>query len=352
MKTKISMMLLALGLSGSAVYAAHMEETPMPMSNDVNVTAPEQSGIWSFGLMAVLMQPTNAFTYADIESRYGIPNDLGNDTYPDNFQDVKPGYHGWFGADITYAFPGNGRDVTLAYEGLNGADSDHAAASETTEMYSTAYQDSVNLATGRSKTIYNAGDLVFGQNLNVGERVSLHPFAGVRYAYIDVKNTAYYMGSPFDLGQRVDDTWESTFSGIGPRFGSDAAAKLGRGFSVRARLGLSALIGTSSPKFDDLYTLPTEFSGTDTYPIKQSPSTHVVPEIDGRLGVNYTYDFDSTTALGFEVGWQAIEYFNGISMIGVPVDEAPGNNDPSDYTIINSNFGLQGPYARLQLDIA
>jgi hypothetical protein len=74
MKIKIALILLGVNLAYCSAYAAHLDETPMPVSNDVNVTAPDQSGMWSFGATAVLMQPTNpAFTYADLESNGAPP---------------------------------------------------------------------------------------------------------------------------------------------------------------------------------------------------------------------------------------------------------------------------------------
>jgi len=368
MRIKSALIFLGVNLIGCSVYAAHLDQTPMPVSNDVNVTAPDQSGMWSFGATAVLMQPTNpAFTYVDLESNGGPPNNLAGANYTDNFQDVNQSYHWWFGTDISYAFPGNGRDVTLAYEGLRGDDTNNVAENTNNTLYPVAFSlyygaagIDFSTAKGKSEITYDAGDLVFGQKLDVGERIRLHPFAGLRYAYIDVKNTGTYLGS--DNGVEapdnimVQDTWESTFSGIGPRLGSDAQIKLGRGFSVRARLGLSALIGNSSPKYEDRFTDTDDTPpSTNIYPTTHDSNTHVVPEIDGRLGLNYTYNFNSKVALGIETGWQATEYINGISMIAPPVDQSVVygvKNDPSNSALVSSNFGLQGPYARLQLDIA
>lgn len=57
MKTQISLVLLGLGLVCGSAYAGTVSE-PLPVSNDINVTAPDHSGMWSFGGTAVLMQPT------------------------------------------------------------------------------------------------------------------------------------------------------------------------------------------------------------------------------------------------------------------------------------------------------
>ncbi len=326
MKTKISLMLLAMGLASASAYAGTIDTAPMPVSNDINVTAPDQAGMWSFGANAVLLQPvSNNSTYNS--------TDTDNAT---NYQSVDQTYHWWFGADVTYAFPGNGRDVTLAYEGLHGSDSDSSVGS-----YTVGNVDLPLGAEGKTDTSYDAGDLVFGQKLDVGQRIRLHPFMGVRYAHIDVKNSAEY--TYFDADNNAvaltSGEQQGTFSGIGPRFGSDAQINLGQGFSVRGRLGFSALIGSSDPSLD--YTV-TDYA-TDTaapYSVNHDSTTRVVPEMDGRLGLNYTYDFNSNMALGVEAGWQAVNYFNAVAQTSID-----GNVDHSD-------FALQGPYARLQLDVA
>ncbi len=364
MKTKISLVLFALGLVSASAYAGTIETAPMPVSNDVNVVAPEQSGMWSFGVMAVLMQPTNKdFTYAAYSTdTFSGSGPGGTITHPK----VTEGYDWWFGADVTYAFPGNGRDVTLAYEGLHGTASDSTSTNTFGALHSSFSGLAFLTAEGKTDTRYDAGDLVFGQKLDVGSRIRLHPFAGVRYAYINTNDTGSYTGGQdFDgLYSQVESAKiENTFSGIGPRFGSDAQVNLGQGFSVRGRLGLSALIG--SHKLQNSATV-TDYTGgnvvvgpaSGTVTVADYSETRVIPEIDGRLGLNYTVDFNANTALGFELGWQATNYFNVISdqpYLGDAIGNNGGSNkgaQPGEHYDSTSNFGVQGPYARVQLDLA
>ncbi len=349
MKTKISLILLGLGLASAAAYAGTVDTTPMPVSNDINVTAPDQSGMWSFGATAVLMQPTNkAFTYANSTSANidGNQVNFGSDHHT-----VDQGYHWWFGADITYAFPGNGRDVTLAYEGLHGDDTDSTGANGTlltSSFGGVPYFD--GSAEGKSDTSYDAGDLTFGQKLDVGSRIRLHPFMGLRYAHINTDDKGYYNSGDFGFGTyAADSKLENTFNGIGPRFGSDAQVNLGQGFSVRGRLGLSALIGSSKVDNGGAFTAydpAGEAAFVVTGSNNNESQTRVVPELDGRLGLNYTYNFDSSMALGVEAGWQATNYFN------VTSDQYQTFPFAGQHYESTSNFGVQGPYARIQLDVA
>jgi len=362
MKTKISLILLSLGLVSASAYAGAVAE-PMPVSNDINVTAPDQSGMWSFGATAVFMQPSNkSFNYADVNT-VGLNGTQFSST-TDN-KSVDEGYGWWFGADVTYAFPGNGRDVTLAYEGLHTNTTNNASAGDTSVLSSTFSGLSYLTAEGETKTNYDAGDLVFGQKLDVGSRIRLHPFMGVRYAHINTQDSGAYgdgadssavFGTdvatglptvfPTSTSSSESAKLENTFNGIGPRFGSDAQVNLGQGFSIRGRLGLSALIGSRSVDASGLvsyYDVNDAVVGSITGKDNSESETRVVPEIDGRLGLNYTYNFDSNMALGMEAGWQATNYFNVV---------ADSFNSDTQHYDGNSNFALQGPYARLQLDIA
>ncbi len=341
MKTNISLVLLGLGLVSGAAYAGTVDTAPMPTSNDINVTAPDQSGMWSFGATAVYMQAANkAFAYAD----NATSTLTGTTTDSTSTQStVDQGYNLWFGVDATYAFPGNGRDVTLAYEGFHGKDS-NGVEGNLNSPFSAASYDS---AKGKTQTNYDAGDLVFGQKLDVGERIRLHPFMGVRYAHIDTQDSASYEGTQIGGNPKTEHAQiENSFNGIGPRLGSDAEVKLGQGFSVRGRLGMSALMGSQS--IDNSYSIvkynadKTAVISTHNETLADQSETRIIPEIDARLGLHYTYDFASNMAMGVEAGWQATNYFNVIS------DQTSGTGHYDN----TSNFGLQGPYARVQFDIA
>ncbi len=364
MKNKIYLALLCVACSSA--YAAHGNEAPLPVSNDVNVTAPEQSGAWSFGVTAVLMQPTNSgYEYA-ITDQFNANDPIDPSVYGDTIKTsiLNENYYWWFGADITYAFPGNSRDVTLAYEGLHGTTTDNASNNFNNDVaQSSIYYSLVNPITNNdvasiqaeTDTRYDAGDLLFGQKLTIGQRIQLHPFIGVRYTHIDVqdsfKDTMESFPSEGAEGGNESGNLGSTFNGIGPRLGSDAGIILGKGFSIRGRLGLSALIGSEKSNYNYVSTYlfsppSTIVPFTQTVNRDISSKTMVVPELDGRLGLNYKHSLNSTMDLGVEAGWQATNYFQ---VINDPMLSSPGGTPAHDKY---SDFGLQGPYARVQLDIA
>ena len=324
------------------------------------------------------MQPTNkTFTYADGINI--VDEENGKTIITDNniHYDVDEGYYWWFGVDVTYHFPGNGRDVTLAYEGLHGSSSDSIAPAvggadnfsfntpgSAVVLVSDFTGVPYNTASAETETRYDAGDLLFGQQLDVGKRIGLHPFVGLRYAHINISDSATYFSPSlkiFDDSPTTENSkLDNEFNGIGPRLGSDAEINLGGGFSVRARLGLSALIGSGRVDTDATLTTPGSATGNPgVFYITDDTDaqTRVIPEIDGRLGLNYTHQFD-TMALGLELGWQAENYFNVIGDQYPVVVPLPGTSkgntalQGNQHYESTANFGMQGPYARVQLDLA
>ena len=206
---------------------------------------------------------------------------------------------------------------------------------------------------------YNEVDLTFGQMITVGDRVTLHPFAGVRYADIDYKANAEYkkyiplfaagVGATAPSDEIVvNQELKSDFDGAGPRLGSDAAVNLGSGFSLKTTLGVSLLVGRIDNDANTSYAFipdpSLEESSTEAQMnTDMHHNTHVVPEADAKLSAMYHMDVNQKYGLGFEAGWQVTNYFDVIQ-----TDSSSYADTTTEYT----NFFLQGPYARVQLDVA
>ncbi len=370
MTKKITLALITL-LSGFNVFAGHANEMELPTASGVNLIAPHQDGYWTFGAQANYFQPNNDFNYAYgsfTTTTNGSPtiNDIPSKTFAVGLDNDW----GW-GVDVTYHFPGEGRDVTLAFTQLNTSDSNSVDADDGEFTTLSPMGDgrgrilrqttTFTEAKGKVSTNYDAVDLTFGQLITVGRRVDLHPFAGLRYAYINYKASAEYLNigpvinierassSALTVYSEGDQTIKSNFQGIGPRLGSDAAFNLGRGFSLKGTLGVSLLAGKVDASndyenfTDDAQQVPTILTET-TAEHEVDTSTRVVPEADAKWAAAYHTYLDQGYSLGFELGYQVTNYFNAIA------------NNTLDTTIGTStqytDFFMQGPYARLQLDVA
>lgn len=353
---------------GSTALAGHAEDMALPAESGVNLIAPHQEGSWSFGAQANYFEPNNDLNYAYAYQTDFTPAEAGKDS--SKMYAVGSDYQWGWGADVTYHFPGNGRDVTLAYTQLNTSDSD----SVEDRLWGDSLWSGIiavgefngttggiqptrgfwDNATGKVSTDYDAVDLTFGQVITAGNRLSLHPFAGLRYASIDYKGSAEYIEwdtfGIFTLERNLNETamWElqSDFSGVGPRFGSDASVEIGKGFSLHGTLGLSLLVGSMNVENKSNHLVyrgsdvPTETDNTQDV----DTNTRVVPEADAKLSAMYSTNFDDGYRLNFEAGWQVTNYFNAIQNSTVD-----SNLDTSDQF---TDFFMQGPYARIQLDLA
>ena len=336
MYKKISLALSLLTLS-SQIFAGQVGDTVIAPTG-VNLIAPDSQGVWSLGLELLSMTPNNVnFQYATV-SNSSIPTGTTQNKSVD-------GSHSLGGTiDLSYVFPGNGRDIQIAYTRLHLTDNDNAVSTAGTSntlnipfSNLTVYDN----ASGSVDQDLDAFDLLFGQWIRIGSRVDLHPFAGLGYARIKLDDKANYTDNSNNANYSTGKI-KSDFSGLGPRAGMDVAVHLTSGISFIGTAGASILIGNLDSKITGSNYLNAQY--IDGYQYKNSNSTQTVPELDARLGVNYTYRFNPGTALGLEFGYQAVTYFD--VMDTDYIDTLAVN------TINNSqNFGYYGPYFRLQFSV-
>ncbi|MHA7840387.1 MAG: Lpg1974 family pore-forming outer membrane protein [Gammaproteobacteria bacterium] len=360
MKKQVTLGLIALGLtSGSALAGYPALDVPMPtVVPPVLVTVPEQFGSWSLGLEALYWQPTNS------DLQYALPHKLDDDTNLFDTKEAKNHYGLGFRLDSTYHLPVQGKDMEVSWVHFNkdqtsesstayrtGSGSTNAAEIPWDRLtpnifpvgHSTLEQfDSIH---AKSQYDYDQIDLLFGQKMQVGNRVTLRPFAGARWSDIESKNTvtAIY-NETTTSGMSQHWRFNTEFEGVGPRLGMDGDVDLGYGFGVSVRAGMSLLVGQQSSRYA---VAQQESDGNDqditTLDHSNSDSIHIIPETDIKMGINYTHMFDQTWSAAIEVGYEVTNYFNALdkSIFG-KFDSVNSSN----------NFAWNGPYARIQVDIA
>ena len=363
MLKKLSVCLIAI-LGCGAALAAHGDDMALPTASGVNLMAPHQEGSWSFGVEANYFKPNYDFNYATSSHQDAAsPAVFDNKVYS-----VDPDYEWGWGVDVTYHFPGEGRDVTASFTQLHTSEHDSATTQDqnvdhffgTGPIYRSESGPFPNLfntfdaVSGHVDADYDAVDLTFGQLITIGDRITLHPFAGARYADIDYKASADYQGffsliRSFGVEDAAGQEFKSEFDGVGPRLGSDASVNLGCGFSLGATLGVSLLVGDMDNSFSaysahsNSFNTPPLASQYEYHNFDTHNDTRVVPEADAKVNAAYHRDFNNGYGMGFEVGYQVTNYWDVID-----------NSQESlfDTTSDHSNFSMQGPYARIQLDVA
>lgn len=355
---KVSLAIATLGLSASA-YAAHIAEPMLPAAPPtVNVTIPQQVGSWSIAVEALYEQVTNGnFNYASVND-VAVDIDLANGFIgvdeATKIKSVKPNYNWGWKLDLMYNFEGNGRDAQLTWTHYNHHDSSSTTDLDGTFLLGTGFAilPPWEAAEGHTKADYDAVDLMFGQKMDFADKVMVRLSGGVRYVDLRNKDSGdYFLGDFIDGDGNTfveeEIIYKSQFQGLGPRAAVNTKVQLGGGFSVVGSFGTSLLIGSQKASLNDHIDILIEdvlFIEANAN-AKKTTSTRVVPELDMRLGVNYTYAFNPDTAFGVELGWEAVNYFNvkDTSLVGY-FDTVSGAEE--------TDFGLQGPYLRLQLDIA
>ncbi|QLH43958.1 MAG: hypothetical protein HWD59_01320 [Coxiellaceae bacterium] len=127
---------------------------------------------------------------------------------------------------------------------------------------------------------------------------------------------------------------------MGPLAGIDGSYYLIRGIGVVGHIDSALLIGSVN---SSLNTTAISDAGTATVNVSNGYNTRIVPVIDAKLGLNYTYLFtnESNSDLTLEMGYQASQYFNALDhLTGVLTEfSAVGQN--------SVDFMLNGPYLSL-----
>ncbi len=281
-------------------------------------------------------QPTNSdLDYALVDSN--------SDQHPQGKTvEVDPSHHFGFNILAGYRFPTTNSDISLNYTYLNTDDSDSVSGDHIWARL--AHPDFGGEwgthAKGTADFDYQAADLLGGYLFHPFNHLNVHTSAGLRYAKLDTTLKALYTGagdgSQFGpKGTEVKLT--NDFSGIGPRVVSNAVYNLPANFGLVAEVGASLLIGTADMSIhqynydnDNATTIP-------AVDVKKSTST-LVPELDAKIGVNYTLQFANQSSLIFDLGWQAINYFD--------VNGRFQFHDDHEGAFANtlSSVGFNGPY--------
>lgn len=334
MKSKIVLALAALGFCATAV--AGTPGNPMALPTGTPMIAPDSTGIWSIGGEALYMQQGSQYIYASVNPSSALQK-----------TESAGGGWNWGGEfDVAYLFPGSSRDIRFAYTYLGFDSTDTVNASGAVNPFYAAPIDA-NSAKGEDDETLNQADLVFGQWLQIGPRVSLHPFGGLRYTNLAANFKSSYYGSgttaPASTNIVEDDNNTSNLQGLGPRAGIDGQVFLGNGFSLVGTFAGALIVGNINSRFS-YNTYDATTGAVDS--INANPNDigiALVPELDADLGLNYHVPFNSKTSMDVQVGYQLVNYFNAENFDGADTYGLNSVNKSTD-------FNYQGAYVRLQVN--
>lgn len=334
------MSLIGLSATGFAAVTSKNTDTTTSSSATTGIllTAPSNAGGWIFGLEGAYIKPNADVVYA---ADYTLAT-LGSVT-PLSATNlfIDPGYH-WAGTvTVGYIFANTGDDLSLNYTYFNATAHDSASAVESNQYLWIHNPNGANQKYAKDSftQTLNAVDLTFGKQLQLGN-IGLHPFIGLRYADLDLSNSAkfYFLGT-----QNWRNVNHSDFDGIGPRLGLDGTINLSTHFSVVSTVGGSLLAGNLDASTTQYYygALTSIISPKTKI---TNHATTVVPEVDAKLGLGYTHDYYENNVFYFQLGYEVVDYINGVNFDSTSQENVNSMNDKSD-------FVYHGPYAKVQVNL-
>jgi hypothetical protein len=342
-------------------------------------------------LEGLLLQPSNAnLDYVGVDSAV-LTGPFGGGTGPvtlataQQVNSVDPGYDWGFRVGLGYVFANSGNDIQLNWTHFDNSYDSTTFGNPGTLITAAGIPlipldftlGGVSVATNGISATSNldvkmdAVDLDVGQYVNVGTRLQMRFFGGLRAARVEQNITNNYASSydvtvvsggtapttVFDgtASYNETDVSNSKFTGIGPRFGVDSSYHVWDCFGIVAHVAASLLIGevdTDTTGTSVINVNPNPL--TSVFPITTSSATNVddqnriVPVLDAKLGIDYTWEFQNRSSLSIEAGWQATQYIDAVDSYQNNVGNAFGLGNNNQTT---SSIGFQGPYLSLNFNV-
>lgn len=335
-KKKIVMAMLAL--SGSAAFAGTMG----PACVEGNVTVPCASSAWDFGVQALYLKPAFSDRLAWAGARTADTDTGTTSTNTESMVENDLKWRWGFKLEGSYHFD-TGNDLNLNWY--------HMGRKSTTEVTSSTELDlgfqfdanEVSTRTAAFKPAWDAVNLEFGQHVNFGERKNIRFHGGVQYARITTDRSASLVGNfagvdpidgAFSGSRTATSTHNTTYNGFGPRVGADMSYDWNNGLAIYANSAAALLTGKS--KYNRSFNSTDNTGGVITFRSDSSTAskTAVVPELEAKLGLTYTYAI-AQGDLTLDAGYMWVNYFSAQTIIT--------RADVSD-----SNFSVQGPFVGLK----
>ena len=308
---KTAVAVLAFG--SSAVFAGTMG----PVCSPGNVTVPCASTAWDFGVQALYLKPSlTGATYAGARA--------GTNT---NVYERAPINWNWgFKLEGSYHF-NTGNDLNLNWYHINNT---HKRTEPNSAFSFIGLPVDFTNYTASSNPRWDAVNLEFGQHAHFGEWKNIRFHGGVQYAHL--ANSLDVNGNLVAAGVATPNSLDtdSKFNGFGPRIGADYWYNWGNGFAMYANGASALLVGTES--FNDTWKIGALATQSST-----GSATFVVPELEAKLGVKYTYAM-AQGDLSLDAGWMWVNYFNALH--NRDIDGLGG--------VVETNVAFQGPFLGLK----
>lgn len=282
-----------------------------------DVKTPCASNAWQVGGQALYLQTTSTFG----QSNSGVTQSSGQ-----NINYAQPWNWG-FRLEAAYQY-GKANDINVNWSHLD-------QSSQRTingpflidQLYAHPASSSASLTLDPK---WDSVNIEAGQQIILNDNKVVRFHGGVEYLRVDNTN-ARIVSSPSTSSTYID-TRDSSFNGFGPRVGLDFNYTWDQRINFYVNTAAGLLAGQAKANLHDLDTVlgvPTTTLGSDSV-------MRVVPELEGKLGIQYNYAL-AQGHLVADVGWMWANYFNAQSSF------LAGQQDITieDFALQGLSFGLK-----------
>lgn len=375
---KKSFFVLAItGLTASLGAYATVPTTAAPFQ----LIIPNLESGFEFYASGFYLQPSsNDLNYAIVgnsNANLGVPNT--STAIQGNILTNDPSFGLGFTLGIGYIFANSGNDIQVSWTSYNHATDDSfftepgqflsSGTSFNEFNYAGVYTIGPNTFTvveylnagSAINNKLNTIDVDMGQFLDIGTRLRMRMFAGLRAAQVeqDIQNTYHDMtdvaitnavGTSLAHFHHKDDlkeTFNSRFQGLGPLMGIKTSYNVWNCFGVTALVDAAMLVGkvdTSTNSWQRINLIDNatntsifpEIFPVNIYSQNDDNIWRVVPAVDAKLGLNYSYIFRNRSAITLEAGYQSSYYLDAVDKV-----------EPFTDNRNTSSIAYSGPYASL-----
>jgi hypothetical protein len=301
--------LLILSVISQVSWAGMM----LSQCQNESVTTPCEQYYMEWGGHAVYIEPSSSIYSPISHSNLNQASQL-------NLGTSLPWSWG-FQVEMAYDYH-TGNDLNMNWYHYRSATSDTLAAPVSLNNIVMSSSSNTNPTHFDNITVTTAGvnvhpqwdqvNIEFAKRIHLGATDDVRLHGGVNYSRVSSSGNWSWQGSTLLDGTLTyyqnTEVLNTEYSGFGVRSGMDLSHDFNNGLGLYAHGALSILAGMSkSSEESNDYINNVLYSGR-----RDHNRPCVVPEVDGRIGANYTYEFIHGD-LHADVGWLWVNYFNALS---------------------------------------
>lgn len=301
---------------------------------------PEMAHFTLTGGATYLSPSLNGLDYLSVVNT--DPESISTTTYR-----LEPGYD--FGYFLGFGYLISDRyDVQATWTQFDSESTDSLLLDSNDTSYAFATSNIVQNALSFNQLLYTeaqetlnfqAFDATLGQYHSLADNLMTRVFVGVRYAKVDNKTVNDYSFNDTTAVYTGFESYDSTFSGVGPEVGLDMNYSVIDWFGIVGHFAGAFLIGQQETESNLMTDLN---DSTRQLPVYADNGTIMVPAIDAKLGVNLGVPFmDLQDRFMIEAGYQVAYYFNVVDQVQEP------RNQKFETVHNVSDVGMMGPYMNL-----